>query len=314
MSSVIVLGAKGRFGRAAVTAFRAAGWRVTALARAWPTPSDSHVVADALDPAALSRACMGHDVIVHAIHPPYPEWQRLVPIMTDAVIAAARASGATVIIPGNVYNYGTAMPETLTERTPWVGNTGKGDIRIRMEGKFRDSGVRTIVLRCGDFIDTEKAGNWLDTHIAPKAWQGKISYPGPHDVPHAWAYLPDAARAVVGLAEQRDQFAAFETFGFEGYTLTGTELAAAIADVVGRRVRVAGFPWSAVRVMALWSPLMREVLEMRYLWNRAHRLDGSKLRAALPAFVPTPLGEAMQTAMAIYTHPDGFDAARAQTG
>ncbi len=36
MSSVIVLGAKGRFGRAAVAAFTDAGWTVTELARAWP--------------------------------------------------------------------------------------------------------------------------------------------------------------------------------------------------------------------------------------------------------------------------------------
>lgn len=49
--------------------------------------------------------------------------------------------------------------------------------------------------------------------------------------------------------------------------------------------------------MGLFSPLLREVVEMRYLWNVPHALDGTKLRAALPAFAPTPLAEAMRAVL-----------------
>ncbi len=138
------------------------------------------------------------------------------------------------MIPGNVYNYGRAMPPVLTEDTPWRAETRKGKIRIRMENAYRDSGVRTIVLRGGDFLEAAKTGNWFDSHIAAKAWQGKLTYPGPRDIEHAWAYLPDMARALVGLAEKRLEFGAFKEFGFPGLALDGNALIAAVAAVTGK--------------------------------------------------------------------------------
>ncbi|WP_299282711.1 NAD(P)H-binding protein [uncultured Tateyamaria sp.] len=311
MESVIVLGAKGRFGRAAVAGFRAAGWRVTELARAWPEEGTGRVTADVTDTAAVVQACMGHDVIVNAVHPPYPQWSEMVPKITSTVIAAAKASGATVLIPGNVYNYGTSMPERLSETSPWVGDTKKGAIRIRMESAFRDSGVRTIVLRGGDFIDGADTGNWFETYITAKADKGKLTYPGKRDRVHAWSYLPDMGRAAAALAGKRAEFSSFEEFGFGGYALTGDALIALTEGALGRPMKVSGFPWFAIKTMALWSPLMREVLEMRYLWNAPHHLDGSKLRAALPDFVETPVEAAFAQALSKHTQANVLQSALA---
>ena len=299
MASVIVLGAKGRFGRAAVAAFSAAGWEVTALARSWPvTDAPLRAVSvDVMDAPALARACVGHDVIVNAVHPPYPKWSTDVPRITASVIAAARTSGATVMIPGNLYNYGSDLPSVLDEDTPWRGDIRKGDIRIQMERAFRDSGVPTIVLRAGDFIEAERTGNWFDSHIAARASRGRLVYPGPRDLDHVWAYLPDMARAMVGLAQRREDFAAFEEFGFEGYALTGNDLCALVEQAMGREMRVGRFPWWALRILALGHPLMREVVEMRYLWTRPHRIDGTKLRRTLPEFKPTPASVAIEAAL-----------------
>ncbi|APX11044.1 NAD(P)H-binding protein [Tateyamaria omphalii] len=299
MSSVIVLGAKGRFGRAAVHAFSEAGWHVTRAGRG--LSGADCVEVDATDTAAVVSACAGQDVIVNAVHPPYHQWAETVPRVTQAVIAAARASCATVMIPGNIYNYGREMPPVLREDTPWVANTRKGGIRIRMEQAYRDSGVRTIVLRGGDFLDTRASGNWFESHIAPKAGQGKLTYPGPRNLIHAWAYLPDMARAMVGLAERRQDFEGYEEFGFGGYALTGDDLIAVVEQVIGKPMRVSRLPWWAVRVTGLWSPLMREVIEMRYIWHRPHQVDGTKLRTALPGFRETPVQEAIATSLSSQT-------------
>ncbi|WP_299699015.1 NAD-dependent epimerase/dehydratase family protein [uncultured Tateyamaria sp.] len=301
MASVIILGAKGRFGRAAAQAFAEAGWTVTRAGRGLSGPDC--VDSDATDVQALQVACAGQDVIVNAVNPPYDQWSRTIPKLTDAVIAAARAVGATVMIPGNIYNYGRLLPPVLREDTPWIANTRKGGIRIRMEQTYRDSGVRTIVLRGGDFIDTEQSGNWFESYIAPKASQGKLTYPGPRDCVHAWAYLPDMARAMVGLAEKRDQFSPFEEFSFEGYALTGDALIAHVERIMGKPMRVSRLPWIGVWVMGLWSPLMREVFEMRYLWRRPHAIDGSKLHAALPEFQATPVEKALAVYLTESTDP-----------
>lgn len=300
MGSVIVLGAKGRFGRAAVDAFCCAGWHVTELARQWSDTRDDtrRVAVDILDQAALSEVCEGCDVIVNALNPPYPEWAETVPLMTASVLAAARAHGATVMIPGNVYTYGADMPPVLTEETPARANTKKGRIRMRMEDAYRDSGVATIILRGGDFLEAARTGNWFDTYVAAKAWDGKMTYPGPLDVEHTWAYLPDMARAMTALADKRAGFDSFEEFGFEGYALTGAALVQTVEEITGKKMRVSTVPWPFVGLMGLFSAQMREVLEMRYLWNVPHRIDATKFKAAVPEFQATPLARAIAACLA----------------
>ena len=96
---VIILGAKGRFGRAAVGAFSAAGWQVRGFARSWndvpTTPGFAPIAGDAFDAAALNHAAQGCDVIVNALNPPYPSWSRDLPRLTASVLHAAKSSGAT---------------------------------------------------------------------------------------------------------------------------------------------------------------------------------------------------------------------------
>lgn len=297
MSKVIVLGAKGRFGRAATAAFADAGWQVLAFARAWDTAPERGVrplTGDVMDAPTLQAACAGCDVIVNAVNHPYEDWAEMLPGLTAAVIAAAQHTGATVIVPGNVYNYGADAGVHLTEDTPWRPTSRKGQLRVEMEQTYRASGVRTIVLRGGDFLEEAASGNWFDAHIAAKSAEGKTMYPGPLDQVHAWAYLPDMARACVALAEQRGRFAPFEEFGFPGYALTGAELVGAIETAVGRPQKVSSLPWFVLRILGLFQATLREVYEMRYLWRVPHRIEGAKLHAALPDFAPTPLDVAMK--------------------
>jgi len=301
---VIILGAKGRFGRAAVNAFLAAGWKVRAFARSWDgvnanTPVEK-ISGDAFNADTLAKAATDCDVIVNALNPPYPLWRRDIPRTTAAVIHAARTTGATVMIPGNVYNYGADMPERPNELTEHAPTTLKGCLREEMErayAKATNSGVRTIVLRAGDFIEREKTGNWFDSHIAGSLHKGSVMYPAPLDRVHAWAYLPDAARAMVGLAEKRADFAPFECFNFAGYEMTGQELVSALEQACGHPLKVKGMPWPLIKVLGLVMPQMREVVEMRYLWSTPHALDGGKLAKALPDFIPTPLSLALAEAI-----------------
>lgn len=299
---VIVLGANGRFGRAATRAFLAAGWSVRGFGRSLP-PANARVsgvdwiAGDAFDAEALSAAVRGCDVIVNALNPPYPRWSRDVPRLTANVIAAATASGATVMIPGNVYNYGNEMPALLAENTPQAPTTRKGKLRQKMEQAFSEAGVQTIVLRAGDFIEREKTGNWFDSHITAKVAKGQVMYPGPLDRLHAWAYLPDMARALVGLAEKRDELGRFEQIGFAGYALTGAMLVEAIERAAGQPLAIKRMPWRMVRLLGLVVPLFREVAEMSYLWDVPHAIDGARLAALLPDFDSTSLDLAVADAL-----------------
>ena len=107
-------------------------------------------------------------MIVNALNPPYARWRHDLPRLTANAIAAAKASGATVMIPGNVYHYGALLPARLAEDTPAAPTTRKGRLRVEMERAYADAGtegVRTIILRAGDFIERRRTGNWFDSYI-----------------------------------------------------------------------------------------------------------------------------------------------------
>ena len=280
---VLILGASGSFGRAAHHAFARAGHSVALFDR-------SRV--DLFDATALTRAFEGIDVVVNALNPPYDQWEDVVPGYTRAIAAAAKETGSTVLLPGNVYNFGTSLPEHLDETTPQVADTGKGRIRIDLERIYRDAGTRTIILRCGDFVATEPSGNWMDTYILD-AKKRTVTYPGPSDLPHAWAFLPDAARAAVALCGVEDR-PAFLDVPFPGWTLSGAEVHAAAERAAGATLKRKSFPWWFLALASPFAPTMREVREMRYLWNRPHRLDGSLFRTLVPDFRHTSPEEGLR--------------------
>lgn len=276
--TALILGPSGRFARNVAGALAADGWQLRRFERRRDR---------------LPEAARGVDLIVNGWNPPYPRWAAELPGLTAQVIAAARASGATVLQPGNVYVFGADAPDRLAEDTPHRAKNPLGRLRVEMEARLRDAGIPVILLRAGDFLDTEASGNWFDAMIARRVGRGRIAYPGPLDVPHAWAFLPDLARAAAALAERRAQLALFEDVPFPGYTLTGAELAAGLAAALGRPVAARRMAWWPLRLAAPVWPMGRGLLEMRYLWGKPHRLDGAKLRRLLPDHADTPLVAAL---------------------
>jgi len=305
---VLILGANGRFGLAAARAFAAAGWDVLAQVRrdaAPGMPAQARLVTAPLsDIDAIAAQAAGADVVVHAVNPPYTRWGTdLLPLARQGMDIAERL-GARFALPGNVYNYGAAMPETLTAATPQWPSTRKGRWRMQMEDELRARAprLRSVILRAGDFFGAG-TGVWFDGVITSGIAKGKLAYPGTPTLAHAWAWLPDMARALVGLCEL-DDLPAFADIPFAGFTLTGTELMDALEAVAreaggggARPFRRGGAPWWVMRALAPLVPICREVVEMRYLWETPHALDGRDLARWLPGFRATPLPAALRASL-----------------
>lgn len=278
---VLVCGASGLFGGQAAKAFQAAGWEVRHYKRG-------------TDMAAAAR---GMDVIVNAMNPPnYHAWDRLIPEITAQVIAAGLASGATVLVPGNVYVYGTE-PGPWGPETPHRPVARKGRIRAAMEASYRDAsarGLRVIVLRGGDFIEPASPRSLWNMVALKGIKAGKVTILGPAATRRAYAYLPDMARAAVALAEARAGLPAFADVPFAGLTLSMEEVAQGLARRMGRPMRTTAFPWWAMRLAAPFWELARELSEMRYLFQTDHALDPGPMARLLPDFRLTPLEEILR--------------------
>ena len=302
-SRVLVLGAGGRVGHMAAESFRDAGWTVTSLVRPGRSaraPAGTEVVEiDALDHAAVSAAARGADVILHALNPFYTNWSRFALPLAYSAITAAEAAGATLMFPGNLYNYGSPMPPVIDETTPMRPSSRKGQLRVAMEDRMAEAterGMRAIVLRAGDFYGGGR-GSWLDLVLLKDIGRGRLTYPGPIDLMHEWAYLPDLVSVLVHLAGMRKALPAFATFGFPGHAVTGRDFTTTIARATSSKLQIKRMTWWLIHALRPIVPLCRELSEMAYLWNEPHRIDGSKLKAAIGDVPHTPLDDALARAL-----------------
>jgi nucleoside-diphosphate-sugar epimerase len=132
--------------------------------------------------------------------------------------------------------------------------------------------------------------------------KGRFTQMGPTDQPHAWAWLPDLAQVFVQVAERRALLAPHAVLHFEGLTLTGAQLQQAFEAALGRPLKTHAFPWPWLRLATPFSPMLRALFEMRYLWQRPHRLDGRRLQALLGAMPQTPLDEVVRQCIAGLGH------------
>jgi len=298
----LVIGATGGVGGAIAERLQADGWRVRALNRnpeaARETrPGLDWVQGDAMVEADVIAAAQGCQVIVHGANPPaYRNWAGLQMPMLQSTIAAARATGARILFPGTVYNFGPDAFPTLTEASPQHPLTRKGKIRVQMETALRNAGVPVLIVRAGDFFGPKPGNNWLSQGLVkPNRPIGSVMYPGPMEIAHAWAYLPDVAETFVRLLAT--DLGDFEVFHMRGQEVTGHQMVAGLQEAAGRKLAVHSLPWLAIAAVAPFNETLREMQEMRYLWNGPVVMDNARLVAKLGAEPRTPLAEALRAAL-----------------
>ncbi len=316
--TVLVLGGRGRFGLAAVQAFARDGWRVLAQMRPGaqaPMVAGVQWLAQAVDTPQATTALVaqvrqagGATVVVHSLNPNQytrPAWERENGPLLQAGMAVAQALGATLMLPGNVYNFGQGMPGVLLEGAPFRPTMAMGRIRsdmeTRLEAATQRDGLRAVVVRAGNFYG-QGQGTWLDRAMLTGIRRGKLVFPGAMDVATPWAYLPDLARTFVAVARVRHAMPTFEQLHFSGHTLTGHDWVDALQPLArqqgwlreGDALRVAGLPWLPIRALGTVMPTLGALAALRYLWNQPHRLDNRRLRALIGDEPHTPWPLALQ--------------------
>lgn len=296
--TVAILGINGHLGHGAAQAFLAAGWQVVGFGREnrYPVPGVQFVAGDAGSADDLSAATRAASVVLDCLNPPYDKWGNgAAEALLERVMSASR--GKTLLFPGNVYNY-RASDRVITPELRQDPETERGEIRVRMESRLREAAGRgelqAIILRAGNFYGSPLKGDFFDRLICRQAAKDRVALNPASSVRNAWAYLPDLARAFVVLAERRDGFGAFENFHFAGHLVTADETFAAIEKAVGRKLERVGYPWLMLKTMGLFMPLIRGVVDMRYVWEHELGLRDERLEALLGKDFGTSFEDAVE--------------------
>lgn len=318
--TTLVVGATGGFGAGLARELDRRGHPVRAFVRdpakaarvLGPTRHTQLVTGNVIDTAALLTAAEGCTTLVHAVNYPLHELTPNMEWATANIIAAARNAArrepVTLLFPGNVYGLGPQTERPLTEDTPSSPNSDKGRLRVKLENMLAEAAaesrerVRVLIVRAGDHFGPTVRNGLVDRVFRHAVERKPMQVLGRLDVPHQWAFVPDLARAVADLLLRPHKLDAFAVLHYQGHVAKPQEsFLRLIAERAGRAtLAIKTVPWWAIGLGGVFSPEMREIKELRYLFESAVVLDGSRLRKLLGNITETPLELAIDETIAAY--------------
>ncbi|ORT59399.1 NAD-dependent epimerase/dehydratase family protein [Streptomyces sp. CB03238] len=276
--------------------------RVVTRSGGSPEPGIEHVALDATDSARLIETARGAAAIHSCAAPPYHRWASEWPPLAASVCAAAEATGAVLVMLGNLYGYGP-VDGPLTEDLPLAATGPKGRVRAAVweqARKLHEQGrIKAVELRASDFFGPGVTdGGHLAARVMPRLLRGKpVSTLGNPDAPHSWSYLPDVARAMAEAAADERAWGRAWHIPTEP-PLSTRDMVARLATHAGTApITVRRLPPAVLGVASLFSPLIRELTEIRYQFDRPFVVDSRAYEAEF-AVRATPVDEQIKATVA----------------
>ena len=296
----VVLGAAGGTGSAVVRELVARGLPVRAVTRSGTADVPEgveQVAADIASPDGARRACEGAVVVYHCAQPDYTKWPELFPPLTAAVLDGAAAAGAKLVFADNMYVYGPS-DGPMTEETPQRAEGSKGRVRVEMAAAIlrahADGRLRCTIGRSSDYYGPRGTGTTAGDNIMKPALRGKRArWLGSLDQPHTLNYLEDMGRALVTLGE-RDEADGQVWHLPAAEPLTGRQFLTLVYEAAGHPAKPGVATRPMIRLAGLFNPLVRELNETLYQFERPFISDASKFERAFGPFEPTPHREAVR--------------------
>jgi len=302
MGAVGIIGATGAMGREIGRILSSQGCEYVAIGRSMSKleacfQADAYAQCrtwDTQSAESLVPALEGVERVVYLIGVEYWKFE-LHPILVKRALEAARRAGVKrFLLIGTVYPYGRPLSPTVSEDHPREPHAFKGRMRKEQEDLVLAAhapGVfETVELRLPDLYGPGMEKSFL-TDVFAKAPQGKTSaLIGPIDVRHEFAFIPDCAEAAVRVLDEPRAYGTYWNYAGPG-TITTREFADRIYAQCGTKPRYTIATLPILRLLGLFNPMMREIVEMHYLTTDPVVLDDSRLRALLGDLPKTPYAQ-----------------------
>lgn len=296
----LVLGATGGMGSAIVYELLERGVEVTAFARnleklnkLFKNHQVRLVQGDVFNEEQISRAAEYADIVFHSINIPYQEWEDKQPILMKNILNTVKKTRTKLVIVDNIYAYGRNLGTLVAETTRKDPHTKKGKIRLELNSMAKDSGVPMLIAHFPDFYGPHAENTLLDYMFQAIMKDKKAQFVGDQTISREYIYTPDGAKAVCELAMQ-DRFEGGH-WNIPGTgTITGKEIIELVRELTGYEKKVSTVSKNMIRLLGVFDPGMREMVEMFYLNEDPVVLDGGKYEREIGQIPRTPYKEGFQ--------------------
>jgi len=256
--------------------------------------TDQLFSADLLNKTDVEQAVKGSDVVYVTVGFPYnlKTWKRSWPMFIKFVINACEKHKCKLVFFDNIYMYDQDHLNGMTEETPINPPSNKGKVRAEiaeMVMEAIDKGKITgLIARSADFYGPSIQNTCMltETVFNPLSNGKKANWMSSVNYKHSFTFTPDAGKATALLGNTEDAYNQVWHLPTASNPFTGKEWIEQIAKEQGVKPRIQVAPKFLVRIMGLFIPIMREMVEMMYQYDREYDFNSSKFEKRFD-FKPT---------------------------
>ncbi len=292
-----VLGAGGAAGTEVAKALRKFTGEVRLVSRNPRAvhPDDVLFPADLTEPEEVSAAVQGSEVAYLTVGLPYSTkvWRAQWPKIIENVLSACGKHGTRLVFLDNVYMYDPDHLGHMTEETPIRPVSKKGEVRRAVAERVLEAAasgrVQALIARSADFYGPSIRGTSVLTEGVFKNFsKGKKAFWFVSaENKHSFTYTPDMGRAMALLGNTPEAFNQVWHLPTAGNPWTGREWIEAIAREMGVGPEYRILSKTVLKILGIFVPVMKEMVEMLYQYERDYVFDSSKFESHFD-FKPTP--------------------------
>ncbi len=256
--------------------------------------TDQLFPADLTQREAVFQAVAGSKVVYLTVGFEYDSkvWRKNWPALMQNVIEACKQHQAKLVFFDNIYMYDRNYLGHLTEETPIRPTSQKGEVRARIAQMLLDEvqsgNLTALIARSADFYGPDNQKSILFETIYKNFQKGKkANWLADVTKKHSFTYTPDAARATALLGNTPDAFNQVWHLPTAANPLTGKQWIELFAKEMGVEPKYSVIPPFMMRLLGVFIPIMRELHEMVYQYDREYVFDSTKFEKRF-SFRPTP--------------------------
>jgi len=266
--------------------------------------SDELFSADLTKKEDIFKAIDGSYITYVTIGFPYKTkvWrQTWIPFIQN-VIAACLEHNSKLVFFDNVYAIGGDNVNHIKENSPISPTSKKGEIRAEVDRLILESidknNLQAIIARAPDFFGgTSRLNSIIMNLVYDNLVKGKkAQWFCNSKVIHSMGYVPELAKGTAMLGNTPQAFNQIWNLPTDTQKITGEEWIHLFAAEMGAKNNYTVLPNWLVRSLGFFIPVMKELAEMNYQYDRDYYFDSSKFNDYFN-FTPTSNAVAVKQAI-----------------
>jgi nucleoside-diphosphate-sugar epimerase len=246
-------------------------------------PSDELFPADLSLPGVADEAIAGSEVVYLVVGLDYKlkVWEDKWPKLMRSVIDGCIRHNARLVFFDNVYMYDPEEIGHMTETSAVNPSSRKGAVRKQISQMLMDEvkagRLMALIARSADFYGPGNEKSFLTEVVYKNLKNGKrANWFMDTDKKHSFTFTPDAAKATAILGNTADAYNQIWHLPTDNNTLTGRELACLFAKELNVKCKITVMSMLLIKTLSIFIPLLREMPEMMYQYDRDYFFDSSK--------------------------------------